>query len=248
MRLFQALANLWRGFVSLFIEDIAKANPEAAYAGVIQDMTGRRQKLLDAASKVVALRNQKQGEFDRVSRELAQVERDLKGAITRNLRDAGKLLVRKKDQLVRQKTQLEAELVKANGMSEDVKRDLKKFDGEIRALRDEARVNVARLRSAQAMNRVQDMISGLSVDGSMQMLEGLRGSIEAEIAKVDVQREIASTNLDEQLDVAREAGEAAAGEAEFDALRAQFEAQQGTATVATPAGAGDDATGGGKQV
>lgn len=236
--IFGAFANLWRGFWSLWVRDLAVANPEAAYAGVVADLKEKREKLLKAASSVIGQRDRTQGEFDSVSAELAKTERELKGAVAKNLRDAGALLLKKKTQLETRKTELQAMLGRLNEDSERVKRDVRSFEKEIRGVQEEARRNIARLRSAQAMNKLNAMLDGLSVDSASQMLEGIRESINTEVARVNLSREIGEGNLDDQLAQAREAGEKAEAEDAFAVLRQQFEASQGTASVS--AGASSD--------
>lgn len=244
---FGAIANLWRGFLSLWVRDMAVANPEAAYAGVVADLKDKREKLLQAASAVVGQRDRTQGEFDTVSADLAKTERELAGAVSRNLREAGALLLQKKNRLTVRKAELEATLERLNKDSDRVKRDLRTFSAEILKVKEEAVTQVARLRSAQATNQINTMLDGLSVNSASQMLEGIRESIGAEVAKSNLQRELRDGDINDQLAQAREAGETAAASSEFDALRQSFEASQGTASVTTGASS-DTGSGSGKSV
>lgn len=232
---FGAIANLWRGFWSLFIRDMAVANPEAAYAGVVADLKDKKAKLLQAASAVTGQRDRTQGELDSVSTELTKTERELAGAVSRNLREAGALLLQKKNRLTTRKAELETTLERLNKDADRVKRDLRTFNAEILKVKEEAVTQVARLRSAQATNQINTMLDGLSVNSASQMLEGIRESIGTEVAKSNLQRELRDGDIDDQLAQAHEAGETAAAQDEFAALRAQFEASQGTASVTTGA-------------
>ncbi|MFA4845697.1 MAG: PspA/IM30 family protein [Patescibacteria group bacterium] len=232
---FGAFANLWRGFWSLWVRDLAVANPEAAYAGVVADLKTKREKLLQAASAVIGQRDRTQGEFDTVSADLAKTERELAGAVTRNLKEAGALLLQKKNRLAARKAELEATLLHLNKDADRVKRDLRTFSAEILKVKEEAVTNVARLRSAQATSHINAMLDGLSVNSASQMLDSIRESIGTEVAKSNLQRELRDGDINDQLAQAREVGETAAAEDEFSKLRQQFEASQGTASVSTGA-------------
>lgn len=246
MRLYQALANLLRGFVSLFIKDIAAENPEAVYEGMIQQRKEEREKLLEAAGAVVGERNKRAAELESAKNQIADIERRLKVAINANDKQLGSLLIQKKQALEGQRATLQPQVDRLTSEANRIKGDIQVFNANLLALMEEAKVNVARLRSARATNRILGMIDGLSVRGDEQMLTALRDSIEAEIGQVEVRKELdVTSDLERRLQASGREADRLASEQEFEQLRAQYEANQGIHSAKPPSSSEDE---GGKQV
>ena len=215
MRLFHAFANMWRGFVSLFIRDLAVANPEMAYEGIIQQRKEERARLIAAAGAVVAERNKRAAELANAEQQLADAERKLAAAVRLNDKEVGALLVQQKANLERQRDTLRPQVEQLNTHVESVKQDIARYNRELLALQQEAKVNIARLRSAQAQKRIMDMIEGLSVRGDDQMLSSIRDSVEQHVGQVEVMKEIdESGNLERRLEKVSKDAERNAREAE----------------------------------
>jgi phage shock protein A len=247
MRLFHAFANMWRGFVSLFIRDIAVANPEMAYEGIIQQRKQERARLVEAAGAVVAERNKRAAELANTEQQLVDVERKLAAAVRLNDKDVGGLLIQQKANLEKQRDTLKPQVEQLNTHVENVKQDIARYNRDLLALQQEAKVNVARLRSAQAQKRIMDMIEGLSVRGDDQMLSSIRDSVEQQVGQVEVMKEIdESGNLERRLEQVSKAAEKNVADDEFARLRAVFESSQGVQEAKTPASDGNAASG--KQV
>jgi phage shock protein A len=234
MNPFRALATMLNGIMSLFIKDWAASNPEAAYEGILQDKLKERARLLSAAGQVVGERNARQTELNTVKRQLAEVERKITGAVRNNDTTVGALLLQQKEALTRQIGDLEPQVAQLNTAAENITQDIGRFNAQIKALKQEATVNTARIRSARAQKRIMDMVEGLSVDTDDQMLQGLRQRVEAEVGEVQVRQEIDTVgNIDRQLQRAEASAEHSGYEAEFEALRQQHLAQQDTHVAQT---------------
>ena len=54
--MFKRLANLWRGFLSLWISDIEKDHPEIAYENAINSMVAKYSKLKTATAGIIRRR------------------------------------------------------------------------------------------------------------------------------------------------------------------------------------------------
>lgn len=241
MRLYQAIANLCRGFVSLFIKNVSAENPEAVYEGIIQKRKEDREKLLQAAGAVVAERNKRSAELESVSRQLTDLERRLQVAITSNDRPLGSLLLQKKQALESQRTSLLPQVERLTSETDRIKEDIKVFNANLLALMEEAKINVARMRSARATNDILAVIDGLSVRGDDQMLTALRDSIESEIGQVEVRKELDETgDLERRLQSAGREADKLASEQEFEQLRAQYESGQGTHSAKPPSASGGE--------
>ncbi len=235
MNPFKALMTMFRGFMSIFFEDWAANNPEAAYRGILQERLEERAKLLAAAGQVVGERNARQTELNNTQRQLADVERKLTGAVRNNDVRVGALLLQQKEALTKQVGDLVPQVQQLNTAAENITHDIARFNTQIKALQQEAKVNTARLRSAKAQKRIMDMVGGLSVDTNDQMLESLRQRVEAEVGEVQVRQEIDTvSNIERQLQRAEASAEHSGYEAEFEAMRQQHLAQQGTHSAQTP--------------
>ena len=55
---FSRLANLWKGFVSLWISDIEKEHPEIAYENAINSMIEKYSKLKKATAAIIRRREE----------------------------------------------------------------------------------------------------------------------------------------------------------------------------------------------
>lgn len=240
MRLFQALATLWKGFVSIFISDIAKANPEAAYEGIIQNRLEEGQKLVKAAGELRGQLNIRRAELAKAEREFKETEAALTVAVRQNKGQVGSVLIRKKEALAKQLTDLRPRVAQLEEADKRIKAQTAEFNRKIVELREKAKINVARLRSAQAQKRIMDMIDGLSIRGDDQMERAIDESVEATIGEVEVRSEVAGGNLDAELAQVQQEAAQSIGEDEFAALRAQYEASQGATAATTGDGAGAD--------
>ncbi|GEM_PF-6665563 len=238
--MWEFIRSFFRGLTTLKIKEIAVNNPEAVAEGGIQDMKRDREKLVAATSVVIADRNQLQMQYDAVSADLAKVEIELRGAIAKKLMDVGPMLTAKKANLVSTRTDIERKLAKSKEDSEKLKRDLKRYEADIQVKTQEVRADIARLRSNQARQRLEEMLSGLSVRRDIQAFSAIHEAANQAEAKIDLQRELRSGNLDDQIEQAREAGAKAAGEDEFARLIAEQEAKAGGVAATAATGTSDD--------
>src|SRR5258706_8808454 len=73
---FGRLANLWRGFVSLWISDVEKKHPEIAYENAINSMIEKYSALKHATAAIIRRREDIDLRFKTKSTELTQVQAD----------------------------------------------------------------------------------------------------------------------------------------------------------------------------
>jgi len=78
---FSRLANLWKGFVSLWISDIEKEHPEIAYENAINGMIEKYSKLKKATAAIIRRRDDISARYEMQSKELAQISQDLDVAV-----------------------------------------------------------------------------------------------------------------------------------------------------------------------
>jgi phage shock protein A len=231
---FARLANLWRGFLSLWIADVEKAHPEIAYENALNSMVGKYAKLKAATGAIIARREEIDGRYQAATRELKQVDGQLAAAVESNQDDLSVLLIQKKNQLAQDLTELQGELDTAHKDADSAKSSLLNVQGEIRSLKAERDSMLAKFRSADARIRIQEQLDGLSVDAEVKALDNVREHIKATIAQANLGRELSESSLDARLEALKsQAGEVQARQqlAELKAKKAAQQAAQGQKTM-----------------
>src|SRR3954463_1699117 len=97
--MFKRLANLWRGFLSLWISDIEKEHPEIAYENAINSMIEKYTRLRKTTAAIIRRREDVVERLGRQNKELAQVSADLNVAVETGQDDLAVVLIQKKTTL-----------------------------------------------------------------------------------------------------------------------------------------------------
>mgnify|MGYP006290359487 FL=1 len=121
---FTRLANLWRGFLSLWISDLEKDHPEVAYENSINKMIEKYQALKKATAAIIRRREDIEMRLTAKEKDLTQVEADLETALETEQDDLALVLITKKDALVAEVTELQGEAEQAKQDAEDAKASL----------------------------------------------------------------------------------------------------------------------------
>jgi phage shock protein A len=196
---FTRLANLWKGFVSLWISDIEKEHPEIAYENAINSMIEKYSKLKKATAAIIRRREEVSERLAVQTKELAQVTADLNVAIDTNQDDLATVLIQKKNVLEKDIAELKTDLDAASKDAESAKASLMSVQTEIKKLKAEKDNMLAKMASAQARIRIQEQLEGLSVDAEVKALDNVREHIKNTIAQANLGAELKSTDLDERL-------------------------------------------------
>jgi len=221
---FARLANVWRGFLSLWISDVERRNPEIAYRNAIDAMLERYADLKRATAALVRRREELEHRLAAAARGLARAEQDLGTAVDTSQDDLALVLIEKKRQLAEDIAATSAELESAGTDAESAKSSLLQVQVEIRRLKAEKDAMLARLRSAEARLRIQEQLDGFSVDADVKALDNVREHIRTTIAEAALGRDLQEASLDERLAALRaQSGSAAAREelARLKAVRAR---------------------------
>src|SRR5437763_9096125 len=99
MSFFGRVANLWKGFLSLWIADIEKEHPEIAYENAINSMIAKYAKLKSATAAIIRRREELDERFKTATADMAQTEGELNTAVETNQDDLAVVLIQKKNQL-----------------------------------------------------------------------------------------------------------------------------------------------------
>jgi phage shock protein A len=232
--MFKRLANLWRGFLSLWISDIEKGHPEIAYENAINSMVEKYSKLKTATAAIIRRREELDDRFKRASTELVQTEAELDTAVSTSQDDLAVILIQKKNQLTAEVTDLKAEMESAHSDADSAKTSLLSVQSEIRKLQSERDSMLAKMQSAQARIKVQEQLDGLSVDAEVKALDNVRQHIKTTIAEANLGKELSESSLDSRLAALRnQTGDVTARQqlAELKAKKAAQQNAQGNKTM-----------------
>ena len=232
--LFGRLANLWRGFLSIWVSDVEKAHPEIAYENAINSMVEKYTRLKTATAAIIRRREELDDRFKKAGADLAQTDAELNAAMETNQDDLAVVLIQKKNQLTTDLGELRAELDSAQKDADSAKSSLLGVQSEIRKLKSERDSMLAKMQSAQARIKIQQQIDGLSVDAEVKALDNVREHIKTTIAEANLGREMGESSLDARLAALRsQVGDVQAKQqlAELKAKRAAQQASQGQKTM-----------------
>jgi phage shock protein A len=197
--LFSRMANLWKGFVSLWIADIEKEHPEIAYENAINGMIEKYSKLKKATAAIIRRREEVSDRLGTLTKELTQVAADLNVAVETSQDDLSVVLIQKKNLLEKEIGELKADLDTAQKDADSAKASLMSVQGEIKKLKAEKDNMIAKMASAQARIRINEQLEGLSVDAEVKALDTVREHIKNTISEANLGSELKSTDLDTRL-------------------------------------------------
>ena len=232
--IFSRLANLWRGFLSIWISDVEKQHPEIAYQNAIDSMIAKYAQLKNATAAIIRRSEDIDERVKRATAELAQTEAELNVAVETNQDDLAVILIQKKNQLTTLLGELRADAETAKSDADSAKASLIGVQSEIRKLKAERETMLARMQSAQARIRIQEQLDGLSVDAEVKALDNVREHIKTTIAEANLGKELSESSLDARLQSLRsQAGDVQAKQqlAELKAKKAAQQAAAGQKTM-----------------
>ena len=232
--LFHRLGNLWRGFLSIWISNVEKEHPEIAYENAINSMVEKYAKLKSATAAIIRRREDIDERLKKAAKELAQTELELNAAVETNQDDLAVVLIQRKNALATDTAELTSDLGTASKDADAAKTSLLSVQGEIRKLKAERDVMLARMQSAQARLRIQEQLDGFSVDADVKALDNVREHIKNTIAEANLGQELAGTSLDARLAALKtQAGDVQARQqlAELKAKKAAQQAAQPQKTM-----------------
>jgi phage shock protein A len=231
---FSRLANIWRGFLSIWISNVEKEHPEIAYENAINSMVEKYAKLKSATAAIIRRREDIDERLKKAAKELAQTELELNAAVETNQDDLAVVLIQRKNSLATDSAELTGDLGTASKDADAAKQSLLNVQGEIRKLKAERDVMLARMQSAQARLRIQEQLDGLSVDADVKALDNVREHIKNTIAEANLGQELAGSSLDARLAALKtQAGDVQAKQqlAELKAKKAAQQAAQPQKTM-----------------
>ncbi len=233
MGFFDRLANVWKGFLSLWVSDIESRNPEAVYEAAIDERVRKHRDLKKAVSGIVYLRNKLSNELETKERELKEVMAQLPVAIEDGEDEVALVLIQKKDELTGQIEALSAELKKVSDQAEEAKSGLLAFQSEIEKLKREKEQMLAQKANAEARIQIQDTLDGLSTDADVKALDNVREHISKLQAEADIGTEIKGGSLDAKLAKIKEKAANSSARSQLEEMKRQMASRQSAAEGAS---------------
>ncbi len=222
---FQRLGNLWRGFISLWVADIEKRNPEIAYENAIRGMISKYTRLKSATAAIIRRRDEIDARVNTARTALERTNTDLETALATNQDDLALVLLQKKSALEQELSELAADAEQGRGDAEDAKSSLLAVQSEISKLRAERDRMLAQMKSAEARLQIQSQLDGLSVDAEVQALDRVREHIKTTVAEANLGKELRDTDLDVRLSKLRQSSGNVTARAQLDELKRQRAAE-----------------------
>lgn len=232
MGLFQRLANLWKGFLSLWVSNIETKNPEAVYEAAIEERIRKHKELKKAVSGIVYLRNKTSAELETKEKELKEIMTQLPVAIEEGEDEVALVLIQKKDSLTSDIGELTGQLSKIKDQADDAKSGLLAFQAEIEKLKREKDEMLAKKANAEARISIQETLNGLSTDADIKALDNVREHVNKLQAEADIGAEIEGDSLDAKLAKIKEKAGQSGARSQLDAMKAQMAAKKAAAAGA----------------
>ena len=226
MGFFDRLANVWRGFLSLWISDIENKNPEAVYEAAIDERVRKHKELKKAVSNIVYLRNKLSAELETKEKDLKEVMAQIPVAVEEGEDDAALVLIQRKDELTSQIESVSAELSKVSEQAEEAKSGLVAFQGEIEKLKREKEQMLAKKANAEARISIQETLDGLSTDADIKALDNVRENINKMQAEADIGSEIQGDSLDAKLSKIKEKAANSSARNQLEEMKRQAAARK----------------------
>jgi len=242
MGFFDRLANVWKGFLSLWVSDIENRNPEAVYESAIDERIKKHRELKKAVSGIVYLRNKLSDELEQKEKELNEIQAQIPIAVEEGEDDVALVLIQKKDELTVAIAGLKVEVEKVAQQAEEAKQGLLAFQAEIEKLKGEKDEMLAKKATAEARIQIQETLDGLSMDADIKALDNVRESIHKMQAEADVGTELGEESLDDKLSKIKAKAANVQAKQQLDELKKQMAARKQAQAQAAGGGGGPKKT------
>ena len=223
---FARLGNLWKGFLSIWVSDLEKEHPEIAYENAINGMIEKYAQLKKATAAIIRRREDLEQRLSAQTKDLAQVNADLNTAVETSQDDLALVLIQKKNQLDASVAELKSDLDIASNDANTAKSSLIQVQSEIKKLKGEKDIMLAKMASAQARIRIQEQLEGFSIDAEVKALDNVREHINTLAAQAKLGAEIADSSLDTRLNKLRQQTGDVTAKAQLEQLKAAAAAKK----------------------
>lgn len=221
MGVMSRLGNLVRSMFGMMVVNAERDNPEAVYTAVINERIEQHQRLMKAVSGIVYLRNKLEKDLNEKTKELSEVTAQLPVAVASNEEAAALLLIERKNVLTSEVEYIQRELSTISAQAEEAKKGLVTFQNEIEKLKHERDTMLAKREHAHARLKIQEQLSGLSLDADIQALDTVRDSIHKLEAQADTAKELQAGGMSAKLLEIKTKTASQAARAELEEMKRQ---------------------------
>ena len=225
MGLGRRIYNVWRGFLSIFVSDLEKKNPEIAYQNAIESMIEKHNSLKSAVGSLLKNRTRFEQQIAQHRKDLERITSEIQAAVASGDDEIALMLIEQEDQTKIQLAQTEEDLKQAAEDAETAKSSLRELEQEINKLKRERDRVLAQIEDAEARKMVQNQLDGFSIDDEMKALDNVREYAAQVRAEVQVSDELKGDSVEGRLAKVR----AQAGKMKAQDRLAELKAQQGQA-------------------
>lgn len=222
MALLERMVNLVRGFLGLFVGGLEAKNPAAVFDAAIQAREKQYKSLMQAVSAVIHLKNKTEQDLKEHIEEAANLEARIPQFLQAGDEATALQAIERKETVEAGITRLRSELERIMADADRHKKDLETFKGEIDKLKADRDQTLARHESAKARLKVQEQLSGLSVDADLKALDGIRDSIAKTEAQADLARDMNQSSLSGKMASLDEKMRAAGAKAKLEEYKRQL--------------------------
>ena len=187
-------AHLVRTRCSGWLRRTERRHPAAVYEQAVEDRTRQYRDLKEAVAGILYMRNKLEAEIHERQIEIARVEEDVRGAISRGQDELSLTLIEHKQRLAEDLERAERELDTVRREADEAKANLLHFREELRTLSREKGRLLATLANAVARRRLTEALEGLSVDADVRALDGVREQIARIATEGQLDRELAGAD------------------------------------------------------
>lgn len=198
------LYNIWTGFLSIFVGDLEKKNPEIAYENAINSMIEKHNSLKSAVGSLLKNRTRFEEQIAKYRQDLERVTAEIQAAVELGDDETALLLIEQEEQTQIQLAQTEQDLKQAAEDAEAAKGSLRELEEEINKLKRERDRVLAQIEDAQARKMVQNQLDGFSIEDEMKALDNVREYAAQVRAEVKVSDELKADSVDGRLEKVRE--------------------------------------------
>lgn len=213
------LANLWSGFLSLWIKDVEVRHPEVAYENAINKASRDYTQLVGTSSALIRRRDDLTNRQTACREKLAGIEVKLQAALDTAQDDLGMLLIEQKEAATKELANLDAQAKTATADAEKAKDALTALKGNINALKAEKDTKLASLQSSEARIRIINQLDGLSTHAVDQTLATVREHIANVEAQASLTDELHESDVDVRMAKLERAGAQISSKAKLEALK-----------------------------
>jgi phage shock protein A len=209
--------GIWERFSTMFrsnINDlISKAeNPEKMLNQLIVDMKSQLAKAKQQVASAIADEKKLQADAEAMRKQAEDWERRAMLAVQEGRDDLAKQALLRYNESLQGAQQLHETWVKHRAETEHLKGSLRQLNDKIEEAKRKKNILVARAKRAEAQQRIQETMSGMSDKGAFESFERMAEKIEQQerkaIAAAELQEEFQGDNLQKQFDALEYKGNA----------------------------------------